>query len=393
MRELYQNRLKDYQKELIKYSKYIFNDHFSIVLLFLIGSLSYYYVQILEMIKVGNLLAKVIIVIALFFVAQLGKLNLLTQEADMTFLLVKERQIKDYFNASLKASMIFPIIINFLLILVITPVYIKVTDFLVYNVLALFFIQIIEKIIQYRITIYLFYNNNRNIKSIFYIQYIILLICTQFISPIVILVFTLLVLIGSFYLFKIKSILNWEQMIVYEQTRKRRVYQFISMFTDVPNMPSKVSRKKYLDIFLKEKNASSATTYLYLFKHSFFRNNDYFHLVFRLNIIAIVAIIAINNIWIVLAVSLVMLYLIGFQLIPLNQHFKNQLLTAIYPISIDKKKDNLIKFIYKVLVFSSVVLGIVTLIRFLNFYSIIYVFILFLFCYIFSKIYLPKRII
>lgn len=85
MRELYQKRLKQYHKELLKYSKYIINDHFSIVLLFLIGALSYYYVQVLELVAVGNLLAKLVIVVAMCLTLQLGKLNLLVEAADMTF--------------------------------------------------------------------------------------------------------------------------------------------------------------------------------------------------------------------------------------------------------------------------------------------------------------------
>lgn len=393
MRELYQKRLKQYHKELLKYSKYIINDHFSIVLLFLIGALSYYYVQVLELVAVGNLLAKLVIVVAMCLTLQLGKLNLLVEAADMTFLLVKEKKMRLYFREALKASMLFPIIINFLLILIITPLYIRATGFPIYSVFVLFIIQIFEKLTFYQLKINGFYRHKKYLITAFYVQFLILMICSQFISPIFIFLFA--IAFSSILLnLSNRSIgfLAWEMIINYEAQRKRRVYQFISMFTDVPNLPVKVARKKYFDFLLKTKSYENRNTYLYLFKHAFFRNNDYFNLVLRLNLINIIVIFSINDIRITTIVNLVILYLIGFQMIPLYRHFDNHLLTAIYPINTKTKSDSLVKIIFFILLDSGLISVILSFLRFEWQMVLLNMIVLLIFTVIFCQFYLPKRI-
>ncbi|MBS7576521.1 MULTISPECIES: ABC transporter permease [unclassified Enterococcus] len=393
MRELYRKRHRAYQKELIKYSKYIINDHFSIVLLFLIGGLSYYYVQILEMVEVGNLFAKLAIMIAMLLILQLGKLNLLVEAADMTFLLVKEKKMSIYFREALKSSMLFPILVNFLLVLIITPLYIRSTGFPVYSVIALFILQIFEKILFNQLKINSFYQKKQALLWTFYAQLIVLIIFSQFISPIFVLLFAIVI---ASILLNISSqsvgLLNWELIINYEAQRKRRVYQFISMFTDVPNLPVKVARKKYFDFLLREKDYTTQKTYLYLFKHAFFRNNDYFNLALRLNLINILVVFSVNDIRIAALANLVILYLIGFQMIPLYRHFDNHVLAAIYPVARKYKRVALIKIIFSIMTVSAFISVILAFIHF-DWQLVLLNFVISLiFIVIFCHFYLPKRI-
>lgn len=47
-----------------------------------------------------------------------------------------------------------------------------------------------------------------------------------------------------------KSFLDWEKMIQKEQNRMHRIYKFIQLFTDIPEVSSTVKRRKYLDPLL-----------------------------------------------------------------------------------------------------------------------------------------------
>ncbi|MDR1567780.1 MAG: ABC transporter permease [Streptococcaceae bacterium] len=392
MRELYQKRLAKYQKELLKYSKYIVNDHFSIVLLFLVGALSYYYLQVLELVKVGNLFAKLAIIFVLLLAFYIGRLKLLSEQADMSFLLPKEQQFSSYFKAALKASAPMPLLVNLLVILALAPLYLRATGFPLYQIIAIFCVQTLEKLVALRLQAVSFYQDTRRMWFVFYLQYLISLVLMQFISPIFVLVVVSILFVVTRRFIRLEGSLAWQQLIDNEAERKERVYRFISMFTDVPSLSSKVSRKKYLDFALKIRSFDVENTYYYLFKRAFFRNNAYFYLVLRLNGLAILAILSIQNLMIVILIAIIVLYLIGFQLIPLAHHFDTQLLTAIYPIKPTQKIKNLQQLILNVLLLSTVLLSLVAGIKFRSGMVSVMPLALTLFSLGFTQFYLPKRL-
>ena len=60
-----------------------------------------------------------------------------------------------------------------------------------------------------------------------------------------------------------------------------RIYKFIQLFTDIPEVSSTVKRK-YLDPLLGVVKKTSENTYAYLFIRSFLRGSEYSGLLFRL---------------------------------------------------------------------------------------------------------------
>ncbi len=71
-------------------------------------------------------------------------------------------------------------------------------------------------------------------------------------------------------------------MIQKEQNRMHRIYKFIQLFTDIPEVSSTVKRRKYLDPLLGVVKKTSENTYAYLFIRSFLRGSEYSGLLFRL---------------------------------------------------------------------------------------------------------------
>ena len=82
MIEIWKQRVKQHQKKMMKYSKYIFNDHFVIVCLFLVGAMGYAYSNYLKTIASYDVKGQLIGVLVFTAVLGIGKLATLVQPAD-----------------------------------------------------------------------------------------------------------------------------------------------------------------------------------------------------------------------------------------------------------------------------------------------------------------------
>lgn len=89
----------------LKYLRYVFNDHFVLVLMFLLGFLAYQYAAFQKYAQnwlPGYLIAVVVSILILF----IGQLATFVEPADQQFLLAKERAVQAYLKSSIKRSMI-----------------------------------------------------------------------------------------------------------------------------------------------------------------------------------------------------------------------------------------------------------------------------------------------
>lgn len=68
--------------------------------------------------------------------------------------------------------------------------------------------------------------------------------------------------------------LDWEKMVHVEEHRLHQIYQFINLFTDVPEITAKIKRRRYLDPILTHIKRESKNTYLYLFARRLARGSD-----------------------------------------------------------------------------------------------------------------------
>lgn len=143
--------------------------------------------------------------------------------------------------------------------------------------------------------------------------------------------------------------LDWEKMIQKEKGRMYRIYQFIHLFTDVPEITSSVKRRKFLDPLLKPIKKNQANTYLYLYARRFVRGSEYSGLFIRLVLVAGVILLFLKEFWISLGISLLFIYLIGFQLIPIYTQFDYMVMTHLYPTPTKQKNRqsaNLLRYYY-----------------------------------------------
>ncbi len=126
-------------------------------------------------------------------------------------------------------------------------------------------------------------------------------------------------------------------MIYLEKSRLHRIYQFINLFTDVPEITATVKRRAYLDGFLQSIKPKQNNTYLYLYARRFARGSEYSGLFIRLVVIGSLLLYFVHDVYFSLGLGILFIYMIGFQLIPLYNQFRYMILTQLYPVSSQQK--------------------------------------------------------
>ncbi len=114
MGEFFSQRLSRHFKKMSKYLRYILNDHFVLVCMFLLGGLGLYYSQLLKELPRDFVWGRPLILLGWLLLIQVGKLATLTEEPDKVFLLPKEKQFAAYLKRALRYSLLLPIVVSFL---------------------------------------------------------------------------------------------------------------------------------------------------------------------------------------------------------------------------------------------------------------------------------------
>lgn len=96
MIDFYRLRLGKHQKKMMKYLKYVFNDHFILVCMFGVGAFGYYYSNFVKTLDMEFFYGSLIVCFIWLVSLKIGKVATLLQEADKVFLLPKERNMISY---------------------------------------------------------------------------------------------------------------------------------------------------------------------------------------------------------------------------------------------------------------------------------------------------------
>lgn len=98
MSSFFQKRLARHQKKMMKYMRYVLNDHFVLVCLFLIGGVGLYYSNWLKTLQppfaIGGLIISVFWMLCLF----VGKMATFAEAADIVFYFLKKKKCKPIWN-------------------------------------------------------------------------------------------------------------------------------------------------------------------------------------------------------------------------------------------------------------------------------------------------------
>lgn len=395
---LWKERFSGKIKEIARYSRYIFNGHIVIVMVFLIGTAAYYYQEWLKTVSEQFPVAAIMAVV-LALIVTYSPINTFLSEADKVFLLPLESQLTSYFRRSLTVSFIIHAYLLFLGLGVFMPLYAKVNDgdFQAYLpfLFAILIMKVLNLLIRWKVQyfvekkVHLFDSIVRYSVNVVFLYFLFSSARIIFLIPEAVLLMILL----FFYTKNTKEKgLKWEFLIEQEERRMTSFYRLANLFTDVPKLKDRIKRRKWLDWLFSSLSFSQTNTYSHLYMRTFLRAGDYFGLLVRLTIIGVFAIYLITFGPGQVLVVILFMYLTGFQLLPLWNHYQNKLWTNLYPLEGALKEKSFKQLLSRILYLQAILLSLAVLVKGEYLLALISVAAGICFAYFFTHIYSQKKL-
>ena len=398
MKELFATRLKQHQKQMMRYLRYVFNDHFVLACTFLLGGVGLYYSDFVKTLPANFLPGKLVILIVLVGLLHVGTFVSLTKPADQVFLLPKEVQMQDFLNRAFRYSLWFPFAVLVLGAGFLMPLYVVSTQQSYWTFFPLVLLLWSLKVAFLYLRRYQLVQNPW-LASRCYPLWLVtsgaMLAVALWFSPWLGLIGSLLLALvyRELLLKRVKQPLAWDKMIATENRRLQRIYRFINLFTDVPQIATSVKRRKYLDGILALIPKDQGHSYLYLFSHRLLRGSDFGGLYARLLVLGSLLLYFVAERWFSIGLGCLFLYLIGFQLAPLYNQFQYMVMTQLYPLPEKQKARALQQLIVGLLLFAGLVFTLVSCFVYLDWVERAWLLGSFsLFSLIFGYLYLPRRL-
>lgn len=338
MNKIWNQRLDQYQQKLLKYLRYVFNDHFVIALFFVFGAVCYGYFNFIDhYVHPLTFFDRLVAIVALMIILQIGKLVTLLQKPDIVFLLPNDYRINDYLIKVRHHSMTMTALIQISCGLITVPFLVRILHFKWFDWVILIVSQVLLKWMQLLFEENVLFDQKWNSGQMQLLKQGISLIGIAIgilVSPWMTLIIAVVSWGGMLQLRKKANyhVFKWKDAIAAEDKRVMRIYKFFSLFTDVPEVHQKIKRRRYLDRLLPRFQQDSRQTYKYLYWRGFWRNSEYSGLFMRLTIIGVLLMLFINLKWVSLLIGLLFVYLTSFQLIPLANQFYDIVFTHLYPV-------------------------------------------------------------
>ncbi|HDR7771345.1 MULTISPECIES: ABC transporter permease EcsB [Bacillus cereus group] len=360
---LWKERFRYFLQEVRTYSKYVFNDHLKFIFVFIIGAGAYYYQQWLQTLTPSFPTALVMAVL-LGLILTAGSIQTLLKEADLVYLLPVEEKLKPYFTKAFLFTFMIQLYIIAIVAAALAPLYfqqMKQTGAgYIWIVIAFIIVKAWNLFVAWEKSFLTDQNIQRAdwfirfILNALFVYFLVERTSVMFIAGIILLMVLYLAILHQ--MVKGKP-LNWEYLISEEGKKMMLLYRIANMFVDVPALKERVARRKWLDFILSM--IGEKRTYLYLYTRTFLRSGNYFGLYVRLLALGGVILYFIPFLYGRFIVSLIFLYLIGYQLLTLWKHHRMKIWLDLYPVGGEEKKKDFLTLLNAILIIGSVVFTII----------------------------------
>ena len=367
--QLWGSRFKTYQKKVMKYAKYMMNDHFMIVFFFLFGFLLFQYSTWLKTIRILEwpLILFVSLLLAVF--PLFGEIATYVEEADLHFLSVIGEDFKPYFKRAIRYSWIFPLVMNGIATIFVLPIFMQaygngtilfIDIFVTLLSLKGFHFMVQKSVLEGKLPKNSYYN-----LALYLVNSICLFGILSLIPNIFSLLMALVLMVLSIVLYRFASAkpvhFVWNELIGREQMRQQRIFRVIALFVDVPFLKKhQAKRNQSLDIFVGKLTPNRIHPYRYLLVRTVLRSSNYVTIFLQM-IVATVLLSFASSIWYwIMAIQSIMIVVICFQFASLYKHPKAH---SIYIHSLYDPKEMMDDFIGVVL---QLVIGASTIISLLT---------------------------
>ena len=286
MRNLFQKRRQVFRNQCLKYSRYVFNDHFVLFLLVFIGFLAVQYSQLLRNFPKNHLPIILALVVLLFLLLPLGRIATYMEKPDSLFLLVKEEELKSYLQEQTRLSYRLWVLLQTVVLLLLVPLFLAL-GMPLWGWFILVFLMLIAKWFVFLQKSQKFYQG---------------------------------------------AGVNWSYLIAYEERRKQTILRFFALFTNVKGISNSVKRRAHLDGLTNILPKRQSTTWQNIYLRSYLRNGDFLALTMRLLFLSLLGLGFISQSWIAAIFVALLNYLLLFQLTALYNAFDYRYLTFLFPL-------------------------------------------------------------
>jgi len=331
--ELFETRVRKYQKKSMKYMRYVLNDHFLIVLFFLFGFIMVQYSSWIQSIRVLELPLLGLIGALLASVPFFGGVATLLEPADGIFLSVVGQDFKAYLQKAIRRSWMLPILVMLASTGIIFPIVAQAFGTNLSMFVKLFLLQVFFKDLLFRCTKYAYrgvlhftWMEKLGIYMIAVANFFgMFLWISEGWSFVLLVIPVLLSIFVEQYYGKAAFVYHFDKMIEMELERQQRIYRLFALFVDVPMLHKPhAHRRTYLDGVLKMLVGNQPSGHRYLVSRTVIRTSQYMSLLLQLAVVSfVVALFSQPYYWNFIVNALLMM-LLGFQLVGVIQSANTQ---------------------------------------------------------------------
>ena len=331
--ELFETRVRKYQKKSMKYMRYVLNDHFLIVLFFLFGFIMVQYSSWIQSIRVLELPLLGLLGALLASVPFFGGVATLLEPADGIFLSVVGQDFKAYLQKAIRRSWMLPILVMLAATGIIFPIVAQAFGTNLSMFVKLFLLQAFFKDLLFRCTKYAYrgvlhftWMEKLGIYMIAVANFFgMFLWISEGWSIVLLVIPVLLSIFVEQYYGKAVFVYQFDKMIEMELERQQRIYRLFALFVDVPMLHKPhAHRRTYLDGVLKILVGNQPSGHRYLVSRTVIRTSQYMSLLLQLAVVSfVVALFSQPYYWNFIVNALLMM-LLGFQLVGVIQSANTQ---------------------------------------------------------------------
>lgn len=339
MNDLWRQRQRAYRRLLLKYSRYVLNDHFVIALLFILGGFSLGYAQLVQNLTPENAAWWVWPVSGIWLWGWLyvGSITTLLKPPDPIFWLPQEKASGQYIQRAFWWSLWRNCGLQIIGLGIISPLVVRGLGMNSWDLLALGLTQLLLKgtltLLEYRIL-----TKKRNVQLATKQEYLVLF-GTQISCLILALRVTcwgglalaaLCLGVVGITTYRLEDYgIDWQLALAKENSRMARLYRFFNLFTNVPAVQGSIKRRKLWDKLLPQ---AKGNPYLYCYYRTLVRNPNLSGTYFRLVGVGVLVVLLIPGVWVRGAVAMLCLYLVMNQMLGLASVHRNNLFQYVWPL-------------------------------------------------------------
>ena len=365
--ELFETRVRKYQKKSMKYMRYVLNDHFLIVLFFLFGFIMVQYSSWIQSIRVLELPLLGLLGALLASVPFFGGVATLLEPADGIFLSVVGQDFKAYLQKAIRRSWMLPILVMLAATGIIFPIVAQAFGTNLSMFVKLFLLQVFFKDLLFRCTKYAYrgvlhftFKEKLGIYMIAVANFFgMFLWISEGWSMVLLVIPVLLSIFVEQYYGKAAFVYHFDKMIEMELERQQRIYRLFALFVDVPMLHKPhAHRRTYLDGVLKMLVGNQPSGHRYLVSRTVIRTSQYMSLLLQLAVVSfVVALFSQPYYWNFIVNALLMM-LLGFQLVGVIQSANTQNSHFASLVDSNTRLQDDLSVLMLTMVFSGIVIGI-----------------------------------